>query len=93
MNMSKDIQGPQEMQAEWFDALIEMLDTAFRGGCGCSMRSDYPVFLNESNAGNLFVCRSEGKVVSHVGYLPVPLSYFGHPVELGMLGAVATAPQ
>ncbi len=91
--MDASIQGPQEMQEEWFDSLFAMIDAVFRPDGVRSMRSDFPVFLSNANSGNLFVCRAEGEVICHIGYLPVTLSFFGHSVKLGMLGAVATHPQ
>ena len=87
-----DIQGPQQMQEEWFDDLFDLLDRVFRSQEGRSMSVDFPFYLRPENAGNLFVCRADNRVVSHVGYLPVTLSYFGHPVKIGMIGAVATDP-
>jgi len=87
-----DIVGPEPMQPRFFDSLIEMLDLVFRPDSGRSMGSEYRYFLSERNCHNLFIYRDGDRVVSHVGYLDKAVSYFGHELRVGMIGAVATHP-
>ena len=80
------------MEEEHFDSLIRLLNLVMRADSSRSMTEDFPYFLRKENRGNLLVCRHGESVVSHVGLLPVKASYFGHPLEIGMIGAVSTHP-
>ena len=80
------------MEEEHFDSLIRLLNLVMRADSSRSMTGDFPYFLRRENRGNLLVWRDGDRVVSHVGLLPVKASYFGHPLKIGMIGAVATHP-
>jgi len=86
------IVGPEPLRPEFSESLFAMLDRVFRAGSERSMRTDYPFFFREENFANLFICRLGGRVLTHLGLLPVTLSYFGHPIRVGMIGGVATDP-
>jgi len=88
----EQIVGPEPLAPEYFDALVSMLNRVFRPNSERSMPTDYPYFFRRANFGNLYICRAGEKVVSHVGLLPTVASFYGHPVAVGMIGAVGTDP-
>lgn len=86
------ITGPEPLRPEFRNSLFELLNGVFYPDSGRDMAGDFPFFLREENFPNLLICRDGDRVVSHVGLLEKEVSYFGHRLKVGMIGAVATHP-
>lgn len=75
--------------------IIALANLVFRppeSGLLPSMGLQYPLFLNEQNADNLFIAEDNGKVVAHNGIMPGRILINGHPVSMSSMGSVCTHP-
>jgi len=90
--MDMELTGPESTRSEHYEALIELLDKILLPDSGESMGTRFPCFLRKTNLENLLIFRAGNRPVSHAGFLETRVSYFGHPIRVGMVGSVATDP-
>lgn len=57
-----------------------------------SMGLQYPLFLSERNAENLFIAEDNGRIVAHNGTMPGTILINGHPISMSSMGSVCTHP-
>jgi len=80
--------GPRGLRPEELSSLRELTGVVFRP----ALVDEYPQLFHEGNFDNLRVCVDEGRCVSHVGMTTRRATFFGCPVQVGCIGAVATHP-
>jgi len=84
------MEGPRSIKVEEMPSLSRLVDVVFRNGEENMMFSEFPHYLSEDNAENLFVFVDEGRVVSHFGMTRRWGSVCGCTVGAACVGAVAT---
>lgn len=80
------IKGPAILGRESVKGAGKMASETFNK----DMVSIYPNLFSESNANNLVVFESQGRIITLVGMLPVKISLFGHTLKVGLIGSVCT---
>lgn len=82
------MEGPRGLRPEELSSLRELTGVVFRP----TLVDEYPQLFHEGNFDNLRVCVDGGRCVSHVGMTTRRATFFGCPVQVGCIGAVATHP-
>ena len=75
--------------------IIALANSVFRppdSGLSPSMGMQYPLFLSEQNAQNLFIAEDNGRIVAHNGTMPGAILINGHPISMSSMGSVCTHP-
>ena len=78
--------GPRGLRPEELPSLRELTGIVFRP----TLVDEYPQLFHEGNFDNLRVCVDGGRCVTHVGMTTRHATFFGCPVQVGCIGAVAT---
>ena len=73
--------------------VTRLLDETFRCGIGQSVVTDYPLVFAAGNRQNVRLIDINGKVASHVAFVPREIVHDGCRITAGTLGSVATNPQ
>ncbi len=83
------MEGPRAVRNKEWASLRALTDTVFRAG----LVDQYTQLFNEENRENLRVCVDAARCVSHVGMTQRRATFFGCPIQVCCIGAVATHPE
>jgi len=74
------------MRREYWESFLEMYGIE----SGRTIAEHFPFYLRPGHFDTLLVCRDGERVVTHVGFMEKRASYFGHCLNVGLVGAVRT---
>ena len=74
------------MRPEYWESFLEMYGIE----SGRTIAEHFPFYLRPEHFDTLLVCRDGARVLTHVGFMEKRASYFGHCLNVGLVGAVRT---
>jgi GNAT superfamily N-acetyltransferase len=87
--MTEPLAPPRELWDDTFD----LLNAVLRPGQPPTIREEYPLAFREENMVNSRVVVEDGRVLSHVVFLPIDVHVDGVHIRIGLIGSVATHPE